>query len=138
MDGDKHHIIVLVYDFYLLLISVTLRHAHQSAKLAHAVIHMNHIVANLELLQLLERKRHLSIAGTLTAQVILMVTVKYLMISKEAALKDAVGKSLMQCLADGLKLYVLAALGKYVVQTLSLLGIIGQDINRVTPYYVIR
>ena len=43
----------------------------------------------------------------------------------------------MQCLAYGLKLYVLAALGKYVVQALTLLGVIGQDLNPVTLYYII-
>ena len=131
VDGYKHHIVILVNDLNLLLIPVTLRHTHQTAELAHAVIHVNHIIAYLELLQLLERKRHLSVAGTLAAQVILVVSVKYLMISKEA------GKSLMQRLADGLKLYVLAALGKDIVQALALLGVIGQYIDSVTLYYII-
>ena len=137
VDGYKHHIIVLVDDLYLLLISVTLRYTHQSAELAHAVVHVNHVISNLELLQLLERKRHLSVAGTLAAKIIFVIAVKYLVVGKEAALKNTVGKSLMQCLADGLKLYVLAALGKNIVQALALLGVIGKDIDPVTLYYII-
>ena len=38
----------------------------------------------------------------------------------------------MKCLADGLERDILTALGKNSLQTLSLLGVIGQDIEFVT------
>ena len=98
---------------------------------------MHHVITNLELLQLFQSKSDLSVTGALAAKVIFVIAVKYLVVGKEAALKNTVGKSLMQCLADGLKLYVLATLGKNIVQALTLLGVIGQDINPVTLYYII-
>ena len=138
VDGDKHHIIILIDNLDFFLISARLRHTHQTAELTYSVINMHHVITNLELLQFLDRKRHLTVTGTLAAQIVLVKSVKYLMVCKEAAFKQSVSIPLMQCLADGLKRDVLTALGKDGLQTLPLLGVICQYINTVALYNVIR
>jgi hypothetical protein len=89
---------------------------------------MYHIIAYLELLQLLKRKRNLTVAGTLTPEVVFVVAVKYLVVCEKTAFEQAVGKTFVKGFTYCSKLEVLATLRKYVMQTVTLLWIIGKDI----------
>ena len=55
MYGDVDRITILVNDFYHLLVTVALRHSHESAKFAYAMVHMHHIVAYFKLSYFLKR-----------------------------------------------------------------------------------
>ena len=103
MNGhiDGSTTVVLYLDH--LLIAVTLRHAHQSAKASDAMIYMNHIVAWLKLLDFLQRQCHLAASGLVRTEVILMETVENLVVSKYAELAVGVHKTSVEGLLDGLK-----------------------------------
>ena len=60
------------------------------------MIDMHHIVANLELLNLLQREGHLTTPGLVALQVVLMEAVEDLMISKDANAEVFVSKTLMK------------------------------------------
>ena len=137
MDGHQHQVIVLVNDLDLLLISAALRHTDQTAELAYSMVDMHHVVTDLELLQLLKGKRNLSVTGAVTLETVFVEPVKYLMVSKETALEQAVGITLMQCLVHNVERNFLTALGKDRLQTLSLLGVIGQNVNPISFDYII-
>ena len=63
MDGDEHHVIVLIREFdHLLHRTVGTRHAHQSGKASHAVVNVYDIVARLKLHQFFQRQRHFGVA----------------------------------------------------------------------------
>ena len=96
VDGSP----TLVHDFNHLLIAVTLRHAYQSAKLTNTMIDMYHIVANLKLLNLLQRQGHLTTSGLVGTQVVLMEAVEYLVVGKYAELLVVVGKTFVEGLFD--------------------------------------
>ena len=76
-------------------------HANETTEATDAVIYMNDIVANLELLQFLQRQRHLATTGTVAAQVVLMEAVEDLVVGEHAHLQVVVGKACMEGLGDG-------------------------------------
>ena len=104
MDADIDGITALVGDFYHLLetrFAAAARcgvdgHTHQTAETADTVIDVNHEVAHLELLNLLQRQRHLAAARFVALQVVLVETVEYLVVGKETQLGIVVGKTLVQ------------------------------------------
>ena len=65
------------------------------------MVYMNHIVANLKLLYLLERQSHFSTTGLIALQVVLMETVEYLVVGKEAHSQVVVDKTFVQCFVNG-------------------------------------
>ena len=71
-------------------------HTHQSAKLADTMVNVYHIVANLELLNLLQRKRHLTATCLVALKIVLVETVKDLMVSKDADMKVVVDEAFVQ------------------------------------------
>ena len=109
-----------------LLVATTLRHPDQSAKTPYAVVDMDHVVANLKLLYLLQRQRHLAAARLVGAKVVFMETVEYLMVRKDTYASVVVGKTGMEGLFDGIKKHG-AFLGKDVAQAVELLATVGQD-----------
>ena len=60
------------------------------------MIDMHHIVANLKLLNLLQREGHLTTTGLVALQVVLMEAVEDLMISKDANAEVFVSEPLMK------------------------------------------
>ena len=63
MDGDKHHIIVLIREFdHLLHRTVGTCHAHQSGKASHSVVDVYNIIARFKLHQFFQRQRHFGVA----------------------------------------------------------------------------
>ena len=126
----------VVDDLNHLLIAVTLRHAHQPAELSDAVVDMHYIVANLELLNLLECQRHLATTGSVGAQAVFVETVEYLMVGKDAQLQAVVGKTFVEGLFDSIEkhsssltanLYPVALATEDVAQAFQLLLAVGKD-----------
>ena len=103
MNGhiDGSATVVLYLDH--LLIAVTLRHAHQSAKASDAMIDVNHIVTRLKLLDFLQRQCHLTATGLVRTKVIFMETVENLVVSKYAEFAVRIHKTSMEGLLDGLE-----------------------------------
>ena len=58
--------------------------SYQSGKLSDTQIHMHDIIAGLHLLQFLHRERHLAVAGGIRTEVVLMITVEYLVVGEKA------------------------------------------------------
>ena len=75
------------------MLGVVDRHAYQSAKLADTVVDVYHVVAYLELLNLLQRQGYLSAMCLVGAQAVLVVAVEYLVVGKYAELPVVVGKA---------------------------------------------
>ena len=125
VDGDEHHIIVLIDDFDDLLHGVPVGNAHQAAELAHAVIHVHHIVADIELLKLFQRQGDLSAACLVAPQVILVETVENLVVGEKACLQVVVGKTGMQSLVHGRELDARSLLLENSRQAVGLLRGVG-------------
>ena len=101
MDGDIDGAPTLVDNLDHLLVGVALRHAYQSTELTDTMIDMHHIVADLELLDLLKCQCHLAGTCLVGAQVVLMETVEDLMVGKHAEAQVVVGKALVERFLDG-------------------------------------
>ena len=54
MNGHKHHVVILIHQFYDLLRSIPVRNAHQSRKTADTVVDMHHIIPRLKRVQFLQ------------------------------------------------------------------------------------
>ena len=66
----------------------------------YAMIHVDNVVADLKLLQLLQRQRHLAGTGTIAAEAVLMEAVENLMVGEQAYLQGIVSKSRMERLGN--------------------------------------
>ena len=136
MDGDIDDVVVVVGDLNHLLHSLALRsiarHAHQTAEASDAVIHVNHVVADVELLQFLEREGDLARAGAFAAQVELVEAVEDLVVGEQAHLQVVVGKAFVQGLGNGGEGENCVVLSiEYGLETVGLLGRVGEDVDGV-------
>ena len=95
MNRHIDDIVILVDNLDHLLHLPIRRHTHQTTELTHTMIDMYHIVANLELLYLLQRQSHLSPTGLVALKAILMIAVKQLMIREVALLHCVIYEALM-------------------------------------------
>ena len=135
MDRDVDAVAMLIENLDHLLIGLlALRvgdgHPDQSAELTHAVIDMHHEVANLELLDLLQRERHLTTTGLVALQVVLMETVEDLMIGKETDAEVVVGKALVERLFNRRKSHIGdCPRCENFLQAFVLLLAVGEDID---------
>ena len=100
VNRDVNDVIMLVDNLYLLLHLPAFVDANQATKAPYSMIHMHHIIANLELLQFSQGQRHLAPAGYFGTKGVLMETVKYLMVGKQAHAQRIVGIACMKCLID--------------------------------------
>ena len=126
MDGHVDGAPTLIDDLNHLLIGVTLWHTHQSTKLTDTMIDMHDIVAYLKLLYLLQRQGYLATTGLIRAQIILVETIEYLMVGKDAKLQVFVGKAFMERTFYAIEQDV-TLLCKDITQTIQLLGTVSQD-----------
>ena len=101
MDGNVDGVATLVGNLDHLLVTIALRHTHQSAELTYAVIDVDDVVAHLKLLYLLQSQRHLTRTRFVALQVVLMEAVENLMVGKEAGTGIDIDKSFVQRLVDG-------------------------------------
>ena len=96
---------------------------------------MNHKVANLKLLYLLESQRHFTATGLVALKIVFMETVEYLVIGKETYFQIIIDKTLMQSFFNRGKTdctmfaLCLGTLREYILQTFVLLGTIGKNIE---------
>ena len=134
MYGDVDGVAPLVDDLYHLLESPTLRradrHTNQPAKLANAVVYVNHVVANLKLLYLFQRQSHLASSGLVALQVVLVETVEDLMVGEATHAQVMVYEALVQRAVDAFE-GKSRFFGKDVFQSLNLLLAVGQHIELV-------
>ena len=130
VDGYVDRVAILIDDLDHLLVTIPLGHAHQSCKLTHPMIHMHHVVANLELLDLLQREGHLTTARLVALQVVLMETVEDLVVGKDTDVQVVIDKTLVESILDGIEGYF-CLLGKNIFQSLILLLTVGTDVDLV-------
>ncbi len=127
VDRYEDDVVVLIHELDHLLGTAGHVGAQQPGKLADAVVHMHHIVAHLELVELLERQGHLARARTVAAQSVLVEAVKYLVVGKHACLGRRVGEALVQRVPDGCEGNLVAAVLEYHAQALELARVVAQD-----------
>ena len=132
VDAHQENVIVEVDEFYHLLHATVYLGAYESAETAHAVVDMDHIVADLYLTKLLERQCKFSRAGAVALQIVLVESVKYLMVGEYTCLGHVVDKSFMDCRDDGGELYVVAPVLKYGAQSFYLLFGVAENVDGVT------
>ena len=128
MYRDIDAVAMLIQDLDHLLIAITLGHTDQTTKLTHAMIDMDHEVAYLKLLNLLQREGHLTTAGLVALEVVLMETVEYLVVGKDADAQVVIGKALMKGLVNACKRNF-CLFRKDFLQALDLFLAVGEDID---------
>ena len=55
VNGDEHHIVVLIDNLDDFLHGVAIGNAHQTAELSDPVVYVDHVIADVELLKLFQR-----------------------------------------------------------------------------------
>ena len=133
MNGYKHHILILVYQFDDFLRSVSVRNTYQSCKASDTVVDMYHIIARFKHIQFLERQCHFSTTCLITAKVVFMKTVEYLMVREHTDPQRMVHKPFMQRTVYRFKGNVIASFLEYIFQTFRLLHAVRADIQTVFP-----
>ena len=135
--GHVDHVAPLVDDAYHLLVAVARGHAHQSEELAHTEVDVHHEVAGFHLLQFLHGERHLSHAGGIRLEVVLMETVEYLVVGEETSLQVVVDEPLVECAVDRLERQggrcedIVGGRVEDILQPLYLFLAVGQDIESI-------
>ena len=132
VNAHKDESAIRIIDSDFLLHHAILIHTHKTAKTSYSVVNMNHIIAWLKLLYLLESESHLTLVCLVRLQVILVESVKYLMVGKVASLVYIVYKAFVDSLANRFKhdLFMLALchLREDVLKTRNLFLAIRKDI----------
>ena len=128
VNGDEHHIVVLIDNLDDFLHGVAIGNAHQTAKLSDPVVYVNHVIADVELLKLFQRKSHFAAPRLVAAEVILMETVENLMVGEKACLEVIIGKPGMQSTIHGSKTDTRSLFRENGSQPVGLFGRIGQYI----------
>ena len=128
VNGDEHHIVVLIDNLDDFLHGVAIGNAHQTAKLSDPVVYVDHVIADVELLKLFQRKSHFAAPRLVAAEVILMETVENLMVGEKACLEVVVGKPGMQSTVHGNKTDTRSLFRENGSQPVGLFGRIGQYI----------
>lgn len=125
--GDKHNVIVLVYQLDGLLCGIPVGYAHKAAELAHTMVYVYNIVADTELFQFLNGKCDLAVACAVAAQTEVVETPEKLVVGKEGSLQRVVTETLVDCVPDRRERDIIAAFLEYRLQTLCLMQVIGKQ-----------
>ena len=136
VNGHIHSVLVLVGDLDHLLHHIALWNAYKTSESSHTMVDMHHVIANLKLLNLLERQCHLAPMCLITLEVVLMETVEDLMIGEETELQRVVNKSFVDGFVDrrevdGIRLR-LCLFFEDVLQTGNLLLAVGKDTDLIS------
>ena len=137
MNGNEHYIVILIDQFDDFLCSISVRNPHQTGKTSDTVVDMDHIIARLEHIQLLQRKSHLSAAGFVAAKVVFMETVENLMVGKDTAAQGMVNESLVQSMVYRFELDAVSPFLKNILQTVGLLHTVRTNEQTVTPLQIV-
>ena len=146
--ADVDDVVVVVGDLdHLLEPAVGLRHADESSEATDAVVDVYDVVADLELLEFLQREGHLAGACALAAEVVLVEAVEDLVVGEEAHLQGVVDESCVECPGDGgeahssLRLPLAWMLRECCFeddfQAVGLLGRVGQHVESVAFVLVV-
>ena len=130
--GDLDHLLI-----GRLALRIGDRHTHQTTKLTYAVINMHHKVANLKLLNLLQRERHLTTAGLIALEVVFMETVEDLVIGKEADAEVIVGKAFVKRFFYRCEDNIPSHFGKDILQAFVLFLTVGEDIDLIALQQIV-
>ncbi len=119
--------------------AVAAGNAHETDKLPHPVINMNHVVAGFKLADFLEGERHFCVPGVVGTQIVLVETVEDLMIGVKRGTDRQVAETFVQSEVDGGEKRALGSLtgglhqfAEDVAQPLLLLLAVGQDESALT------
>ena len=126
VDADEHDVVVLEEELDHLLGMTVDVGLHKSAELGDAMVDMHDIVAGFDLLQLLETEGELAAAGTVALQVVFVETVEDLMVGEETDFRVVVHESLMDSAVDGRELDLVAPVFEDGLETLVLIGGVGE------------
>ena len=100
------------------------------------MIHMHHKVANLKLLDLLQREGHLTTTGLIALEVVLMETVEDLVVGKDADTQIVVCKALVEGILDWSEGYF-CLFGKNILQALILFLTVRTDIDLIALQQIV-
>ena len=129
VDRDIDGVVARVDDLDDLLHLVAVLHSHQAAEAPHTVVDMHHIVAHLELLQFLQRQRHLAAHRAFAAQVVFVVAVEYLVVGEEGHMQVVVAEAGVQGVVNRCELDACLLVVEDALQAVRLLLAVGQDIE---------
>ena len=130
VDGDEHHVVVLIDKLDDLLRGVAVGDAHQAGKATYAVVGVHHVVARLELVEFLQREGYLAAARLVALEVVLVEAVEQLVVGEDAQAQLVVGKAFVQGLLHRRKGDLLApALLEDGTDAVGLLGAVATDID---------
>ncbi len=101
------------------------------------MIQMHHIIANLELLKLLQRQRHLACTCLLGAQVVLVVTVEYLMVGKETSFQVIIHETSMNSFVNSCEMNVCPLFLEDALQSVCLFLAVCQNIELVAIFHIL-
>ena len=132
MNGHIYDVVILIENLDHLLHLPIGRHSYQSTKLTHTMIDMYHVVTHLKLLNLLQRECHLTSAGFIALEAILVITIEQLVIGEVTLFGFMVDKASMNGNRHRIEYHestTLAVCIEDFLQTTYLLIVIGKDIE---------
>ena len=140
VDRHENGVVVLILDLNdFLHRAVAAGNAHETDKLPHPVIDVNHVVAGFKLADFLEGERHFCVPGVVGTQIVFVETVEDLVIGVERGTDRRVAEAFVQSEVDGgekCALGLLAGglhqLAEDVTQPLLLFLAVGQDESALT------
>ena len=138
MDRDEDHIVILIDDLDDLLPSVTIGDAQQAAKASHTVVNVHHVVAHLELLQLLERQSDPAVACAVAAQGVSMEAVKYLMVGETAQVEVIIHEARVQGAIYGREANAELSVVEYGLQAVGLAWIVGENVYVIVALLIVK
>ena len=127
VNRHEHHIVILINQLDNLLSGISVGDTNQACKLTYSVVDMHHVIARFKLIQLFERKSHLSTACFVATQIVFMKTVEYLMIGKNAVLQRMIYETLVQSTVYRSEFNLISPLLEYIPQAVGLLHAIRAD-----------
>ena len=83
MNGDEHHIVVLIHQLHHLLRGISVGDAHQAREASDAMVGMHYVVAGRKLVQLFQRESHFATPRLVALQVILVKAIEQLVVGKD-------------------------------------------------------
>ena len=129
MDGDIDVVVsgISYLDDFLHLVAIL--HRDQASETPYAIIDMDHIIAYLELLQLLERQRNFASCSFIAAEVVTMEAVENLMVCQDGDIQVVVDEACMQGLVNRSELYACLLIVEDAFQAVRLLLAVSQDVE---------
>jgi len=103
--------------------------AEKPTETPHAVIDVYHVVAKLELGNLLERQGHLAASGFVGAQVVLVIPFKQLMVGETGDFKVVVDKPFVQRFLDGSEGDGVTPVFKDTAKPVNLFGAVAEQVE---------